>query len=103
MRGGTTLPEEMGMLREAASRTGNYGLGNATRSDAARLGRAWVGEGYSVASDGTTLVSRDGLRQFRPPSAKSSPFATTGVQANFEVRTGTTGPWTGNGHLNITD
>jgi len=93
------------MLRDAARGTGNYGLGTASKADAARMGEAWVGSGFKTASDGKTLVSADGLRTFRPPSAKSSPYATTGVQANFEVRVpNTNGTWnvTGNGHLNVT-
>jgi len=101
-KGGTTLGEEMGILRDAAKGTGNYGLGTASRADAVRLGESWVGDGYKVASDGKTLISKDGLRQFRPPSLKSSSFASTGEQANFELRSRPFGPWAGNGHLNIT-
>jgi RHS repeat-associated protein len=99
--GATTLADEIGILRQAARGTGNYGLGSATSADAMRLGKAWVGDGYIVASDGKTLLSADKLRQFRPPSPKSSSFATTGVQANFERRAIPSGPFGGNGHLNI--
>ena len=100
-KGGTTLAEEMGILRQASKGTGNYGLGTAGRADAMRLGESWVGEGATVRSDGI-MISADKLRQFRPPSAKASPFATTGTQANFELRSQPFGPWAGNGHLNIT-
>jgi hypothetical protein len=42
-------------------------LGAVDSATAQRLGEAWVGEGSTVASDGKTLLSADGLRQFRPP------------------------------------
>lgn len=70
------------------------------------MGEAWVGDGYKIASDGRTLVSADGLRQYRPPSNKpNSQYAKTGVQANFERRFEgqTSKQWQSNGHLNITD
>lgn len=103
VKGGTKLVDEMAILRQAAKGTGNYSLGTATRADAMRLGEAWVGKGYKVASDGKTLLSADGLRQFRPPSPKASSFATTGTQANFEIRSELGKAWSGNGHLNIVD
>ncbi len=94
---------EIGILRSAAKGKGNFNLGSANTSTAVRLGRSWVGEGYKVSRDGKALVSRDGLRQFRPPSEKpNSPYATTGTQANFEWRNIPTGRWQGNGHLDIT-
>jgi hypothetical protein len=98
---GMTLAEEMAILRLAREGVGLYGLGLAKYDDAIRLGRAWVGEGFSVASDGTTLVSADKLKQFRPPSSKNSPLASTGVQANFQWRANPSGRWLGNGHLDI--
>jgi RHS repeat-associated protein len=103
LRGGsavasTSLAEEIGILRDAARGRGNFGLGSATADDAARLGRAWVGEGYKVASDGKTLISRDGLRQYRPPSFKP---ALNRFQANFEQRPEPFGGWGSNGHLEI--
>jgi len=48
---------------------------------AQQIGEAWVGDGYRVASDGVTLVSKDGLRVYRPPTFK--PKLGT-VQANLE-------------------
>lgn len=48
-----------------------------------RLGRSWVGDGYTVARDGRTLISSNGLRQFRPPTFKLN-FGQ--VQAKFEGR-----------------
>jgi RHS repeat-associated protein len=84
----------------AGPRTGNFGLGSATRADATSAGRTWVGSGFRVASDGKTLVSRDGLRQYRPPTFKPN---LNKVQANFEQRSQPEGPWKSNGHLDITD
>jgi len=102
--GGMTLADDMAVLRQAAQGKGNFGVGTASATDAARLGESWVGDGYTVASDGKTLLSSDGLRQFRPPSLKpNSPYATTGAQANFEWRNVPKGQWQGNGHLNITN
>lgn len=58
-------------------------------------------------SDGLGLISADGTRVYRPPTPKDSPFATTGVQANFE--TYNINPVTGqrvkvsNGHMDVAD
>lgn len=76
------------------------GIGNATRSEAMELGHAWVGANYTTASDGKTLVSADGLRQFKTPSFKPRLGIT---QANLEWRNIARGQWQGNGHLDITD
>lgn len=97
-RGGAAFAREAGILRDAARGKGNFGLGSGTRAEAERLGRAWVGDGAKLASDGKTLVSADGLRQFRPPSFKPN----LGIeQANFEQRLVPSGQWFGNGHLDI--
>jgi hypothetical protein len=97
-RGGSAFAREAGILRDAARGKGNFGLGSGTRAEAERLGRAWVGDGAKLASDGKTLVSADGLRQFRPPSFKPN----LGIeQANFEQRLVPSGQWFGNGHLDI--
>jgi hypothetical protein len=99
---GLSWAEQSGILRSAAEGKGNFGLESATAKDAEVLGRSWVGEGYRVVSDGRTLISQDGLRQFRPPSYKPS----LGIyQANFEQRLAdqTSRQWFSNGHLNITD
>jgi RHS repeat-associated protein len=95
-------PVISGIVRDASSGKGNFGLGSGTASQATQAGEAWVGEGYRVASDGTTLISRDGLRAFRPPSFK--PNLGT-YQANFEywVEGQVRGEPMGNGHLDITD
>jgi hypothetical protein len=96
------IGKEIGILRDAAKGKGDFGLGEATSEVSDRLGKAWVGEEYHIASDGTTLVSKDGLRQYRPPSPKKSPYASTGVQSNFEWRNAGQSEWQANGHLNIT-
>lgn len=95
------LAKMVGMLRSVAAGKGNFGIGSATAKQSDAMGRAWVGKGYTVASDGKAWVSKDGLRQYRPPSAKNSPHAETGIQANFEQRTKPEGKWQGNAHLDI--
>jgi hypothetical protein len=94
----SSFSSTMGIVKNAASRTGNFGLGSASYSQAMTAGRAWVGNGYRIASDGKTLISADGLRQFRPPSYKPK----LGIrQANFEMRNAAKGRWQSNGHLDI--
>ncbi|MEE9427952.1 MAG: hypothetical protein V3V25_07370, partial [Paracoccaceae bacterium] len=103
---GLNTAEKVGILREASNLpSGDRTLaGSATRAEATELGQSWVGPGYRVASDGKTLVSADGLRQYRPAQPKpNSPYATTGVQANFQLRHDPIGRWTSNAHLNILD
>ena len=93
---------ERNVLKNAAKNEGMFGLGESTAAQAEKLGRAWVGDGARVASDGKTLISSDGLRQYRPPSSKrESPLVPTGVQANLESRPTANGKWTNNGHLDI--
>jgi filamentous hemagglutinin len=87
-----------GILRPISMRKGNFGLGAATEAEALTAGTAWVGESYTVASDGKTMVSADGLRQFRPPSFKPR---LDKWQANFEERFTPSGQWQRNGHLDI--
>ena len=91
-------PELSGMLRDAARGKGNFGIGSATREQADVMGRAWVGEGYTVASDGKTLVSANGLRQYRPPSWKPN---LQRWQANLEWRPEGVTQWQGNAHIDI--
>jgi filamentous hemagglutinin len=61
-----------------------YGIGSGTIEEANRLGQIWVGDGAKKTSQGG-WISADGTRGYRPPSAKDSPYATTGIQANFET------------------
>ena len=68
------------IVREAASREGDFGVGTGTRAEAEAAGREWVGPKWRWSSDGRAMVSEDGLRIYRPPLAKR-----IGVtQANFE-------------------
>src|SRR5205807_1099820 len=92
------LANLINILRQAAKGKGNFGLGTATAEEAETLGKAWVGDGAQVATDGKTLVSSDGLRQYRPPSFKPNLGKT---QANFESRWTPRGQWQTNGHLDI--
>jgi RHS repeat-associated protein len=94
------LGSEHPLGRLASHPPGNFGIGSATRAKASALGHRWVGSGYRRASDGKTLISRDGLRQYRPPSFKPDLGK---VQANFEERSVSKGPWEKNGHLDITN
>ena len=94
------LAEFSGTLRDAARGKGNFGIGSATKADANLMGEAWVGPNYTIASDGRTLVSFDGLRQYRPPAYK--PQLGT-FQANLEQRLVPSGAWQSNAHLDITD
>ena len=87
-----------GMLVEAAEGKGNFGIGTATAEQSEAMGKAWVGDEYHVASDGKTLVSNDGLRQYRPPTYKPKEQK---VQANFEWRVRGEGRWQANAHLDI--
>jgi hypothetical protein len=89
-----------GLLRDASRGKGNFGLGSGTAAQAETAGRAWVGEGYKIASDGKTLVSADVLRQYRPPSFKPRLGKS---QANFESRLVPRGQWQSNGHLDIVE
>ncbi|WP_244616989.1 MULTISPECIES: hemagglutinin repeat-containing protein [unclassified Rhizobium] len=108
--GKTDWPELSGALREgsnsaAAALKGegpiNFGMGTFNREQTMAMGEAWVGPGYRVTSRGY-YESVDGLRQFRPPSTKpNSQLATTGTQANFEQRSGATGAWGANGHMDV--
>jgi len=93
-----SLANEIGILRDAAKGKGNFGLGSASAEVATKLGEAWVGKGFTIAGDGRTLISANGLRQFRPPSFKARLGR---QQANFEQRFQPTGQWQGNGHLDI--
>lgn len=101
-KGGLSWAEKSGILRDAARHKGPHRLGSATSREADALGRDWVGEGYKVARDGRTLVSSDGLRQYRPPTFKPDLGR---YQANLERRFEgqRSREWQGNGHLDITD
>ncbi|WP_152530638.1 hypothetical protein [Paraburkholderia dilworthii] len=97
-----TLGELIGMLKDARSTKGDFNLGEGTAADADALAQEFLGPDYRSSSrDDSILISKDGLRQYRSPSAKDSPYATTGVQANYQSRNVPSGEWQNNGHLNI--
>jgi RHS repeat-associated protein len=89
-----------GILREARMGKGMFGVGKATKSQADTLGKAWVGPGFRTASDGRTLVSKDGLKIYRPPTFKKS---LNKWQANLETKLTETGRPIGNAHIDIED
>jgi RHS repeat-associated protein len=92
--------EMSGMLRDAARGKGNFGIGSASTQKAEAMGQAWVGPEARVASDGRTLISKDGLRQYRPPSYKPKLKKT---QANFEFRASGEGQRQSNAHVDVND
>lgn len=91
-------PVISGIDRDAAKGKGNFGIGSGTVAQAETAGRAWVGDGARLASDGKTWLSQDGLRQWRPPSYKPR---LDKWQSNFEARWELSGQWQTNGHLDI--
>lgn len=90
-----------GMLRETATMKGNFGLGTWTAQDANALGEAWVGKGASLSSDGKALISENGMRTYRFPSAK--PDLAGKLQANLEEfeRVGGKLKVIRNGHIDV--
>ena len=71
-----------GALREAASRQGNFGIGEFSAEEAELMGKAWVGEGAQLRSNGKVWVSRNGNRMYRVPTPK--PSLGGKMQANLE-------------------
>jgi RHS repeat-associated protein len=86
------------IVARASKGNGNFGLGSSSFDEAMNAGKSWVGDGFRIASDGKTMISANGLRQFRPPSLKPR---LNKIQANFEWRNVNKGKWQGNGHLDI--
>ena len=86
------------ILTNARNGRGCFGLGSASYAEANLAGAKWVGKGARLSSSGTAWISADGTRQYRPPTVnkKSGRY-----QANFESRSGNTGHWENNGHLDI--
>ncbi|MGX4804746.1 hypothetical protein [Bradyrhizobium guangdongense] len=66
---GTDLPMEIGMLRDAADRKGNFDMGAASEATSNKLGEAGAGSNYRTTSDGF-FESADGLRLYRQPDWK---------------------------------
>jgi hypothetical protein len=81
----------------------NFNIGQGTAAEADQLGKAWVGDGAKMTSDGTGWVSADGTRVYRAPTVKPNvpvEFSPTGIQANFQQLEN--GKVISNGHLNVT-
>lgn len=88
------------ILYECARDKGMFGGWRVNREQADALGMAWVGDGARLSKDGTAWISRDGLRQYRPPELKKGRNV---IQANIERREVPSGKWQHNGHLDISD
>ncbi|MBT9514597.1 MAG: hypothetical protein IV104_19830 [Acidovorax sp.] len=96
-------------LAKAASGSGvpnpNFSVGSGTATEANSLGQIWVGDGARPLNGVPGgLISADGTRVFRPPTAKPNApaeFNPTGVQANFQMRDPNTGAVISNGHMVI--
>jgi RHS repeat-associated protein len=102
-KGAAALGREIGIVREANIIKGNVTLsGQVTRAEMDSIGKTWVGSGHRPISDGSGLVSADGLRVYRAPTLKpKSSYATTGVQANLEQKLAPgTQPFS-NAHVNV--
>ncbi len=89
---------------------GNRGVsGSVTPTEARALGERFVGPGFRTSkTQPNTIISQNGLRQFRGPSAKKGinpvtgkRYSNTGVQANFQSRTAPSGRFTTNVHLDV--
>jgi hypothetical protein len=80
-----------GIVTRAAQGRGMFDLGSASRAQAELAGRAWIGPGGTVSKDVMAIVSRDGLRQWRPPFFK---FRQGAVKSNFERRARAWRDWT---------
>lgn len=88
-------------LSKLRIKTGNFGIGKGTRKEAWEIAKDFLGKGYRRSSNGKAWISKDGLRQYRPPSAKKN--TGRGTQANYESRSVNRGAWENNGHLDITN
>ncbi|RMI28986.1 hypothetical protein [Nocardia stercoris] len=88
------------IVHSAGARRGNFGIGEGGRAEADAAGLAWVGVDARRLPYGDTyrLVSKDGLRQYRPPQQKPSG---RGVEANYEWRSESGRHWESNAHLVI--
>jgi hypothetical protein len=76
------------------TRTGNFSIGSATKTQANKIGADWI----EKPATGKFNVSDDGLHQYRKPSYKPSWGE---EQANVEARTKSSGAWTTNAHISI--
>lgn len=100
-RGESAIANEIGILRDARTGKGDFGLGTADAETSQRLAEAFLGPQVHRSTNGYVVVADDLLRQYRPPRTKYNPFSSTGVQANFESRWKPVDEWQSNGHLDI--
>jgi RHS repeat-associated protein len=84
---------------------GDRGIkGTVNPAEADFLGERFVGEGFTkrIGPKGERiLISKNGLRQYRSPTPKTTTKTETGTQANFQSRSEPEGEWTSNVHLDI--
>ena len=89
----------------SGTRNPNFSIGTGSAAEANSLGRIWVGDGARpISSVPGGLISADGTRVYRPPTAKPNTpaqYNPTGVQANFQTLQN--GKVIRNGHLSITN
>ena len=83
------------IVRVARAAQGFSGGIKATRATSWLAGRMWTGLGSRTTSIGGR-ISRDGLRQWRPPTFKPKLQA---YQSNFESRFASKGQWLNNYHV----
>jgi hypothetical protein len=79
-----------------AAGAGNFTVGEATKTQANKIGSAWIGRPATAKYN----VSADGLRQYRKAMLKKGSGKT---QANLESRAAAAGAWTKNGHIDIVE
>lgn len=104
------LRNKLKRIRNEIAAGGNRSVsGQVSPADANRLGEAFVGRGARLSSDGTALVSADGLRQYRFPQYKQiqidpisgQPYSQTGYRSNFQSRDTPSGTFLNNVHLDV--
>ncbi|NQZ07407.1 MAG: hypothetical protein HRT35_09635 [Algicola sp.] len=103
------LKNKMKRVYNQAAAGGNRGIvGSVKADDAMALGRAFVGAGYKIMSNGRGYVSADKLRTFRFPANKrginratGQPWSKTGKQVNFETKTARGEIPSSNVHLDV--
>ena len=91
-------------LNGSGTKNPNFSIGTGSAAEADSLGRIWVGDGARpIAGVPGGLVSADGARVYRPPTAKPNTpakYNPTGVQANFQMLQD--GKVVSNGRLSVT-
>ncbi|WP_236192311.1 DUF637 domain-containing protein [Pseudomonas urethralis] len=89
----------------SGTRNPNFSIGTGSAAEADSLGQIWVGDGARpISGVPGGLISADGARVYRPPTAKPNApaqYNPTGVQANFQTLQD--GKVVGNGQLSVTN